>query len=733
MKIGIVDQTTEDWLDGPATTRIILSSVALALENARASRERLTGNGSTDVVFLSRGEGDHGVEGIRSIPVRQAAGRRIPARRVSALGLNALIPVGDEAYLDTVTPMVGWIPDFQHYRLPQLFTAETLTARDVRFETIARACRLVLVPGQCVARDFAEFFTGCAGKVRVASFASILWSASLQDRPWDTVGKYRLPSDYLLVTGPFCLQGNHAILPRALSLLREGGLRIPLVLAGLPADSRDARNNVLSEFLQLCRQHGVSDQVSFLGSLSEQENVSLMRCAALVAHPSKFAGWSIPVEDSKALGKPMICSDIPTHREQAPDALGFFPVDSPERLAELIAEVFPGLAPGPAANEADALAAARLRSEAFGRSLIAITREATESNIEVNSGRRFTNIGDYLRQKRSHLTFLKGKLKFRLRRFLRKLNDPIAFRVSFHDLLLLVHDLSVKCHGMELGVLRQYPPRPLVPETLPSIPANRDKLPVIAIVTPSFNQGRIIGQTIESVLGQGYPRLRYAVVDGGSTDGTVDVLRTVGRELSFWVSEADSGQSHALVKGFNQIDGDIMGYLNSDDMLMPGALRFVGSYFASHPSVDVIYGHRVVIDEDGREVGRWVLPRHHEEAIRHFDYVPQETLFWRRSLYESVGGVNQSFQFAMDWDLLLRFIRAGARFRRVPYFLGCFRLHDAQKTMTHMEVIGARETSRLLSREHGDGFSARRLEGLKHAYRIRSSLCATLMKLGVRY
>ena len=166
---------------------------------------------------------------------------------------------------------------------------------------------------------------------------------------------------------------------------------------------------------------------------------------------------------------------------------------------------------------------------------------------------------------------------------------------------------------------------------------------------------------------------------------------------------------------------------------MTGALQFVGEYFATHDRVDVIYSHRIIIDEDGQELGRWILPPHDQEAIRNFDYVPQETLFWRKSLYEAVGGIDSSFQFAMDWDLLLRFIRAGARFSRVPYFLACFRVHAKQKTQTLSEVVGEREKAWLMAREHPAGRNLNRMQSLQDSYRLRSSLCATLLKCGIRY
>ncbi len=142
-----------------------------------------------------------------------------------------------------------------------------------------------------------------------------------------------------------------------------------------------------------------------------------------------------------------------------------------------------------------------------------------------------------------------------------------------------------------------------------------DHLPVISIVTPTFNQGQTLSATIESVLHQNYPQVQYAVIDGGSTDETKNVLARYRADLYYCVSEPDNGQAHAIAKGFAALQGDVMAYLNSDDILMPGTLSFVGEYFATHPRIDAIYGNRVIVDECGREVGRWILPRHN--ARRH--------------------------------------------------------------------------------------------------------------------
>jgi glycosyltransferase involved in cell wall biosynthesis len=201
------------------------------------------------------------------------------------------------------------------------------------------------------------------------------------------------------------------------------------------------------------------------------------------------------------------------------------------------------------------------------------------------------------------------------------------------------------------------------------------------------------------VFNQQYPSLEYFVQDGGSKDSTVEVLKQFQHALTGWESEKDSGQSEALNKGFLKTTGEIMGWLNSDDLLLPGALQTVANYFQKYPNIDVVYGDRLLIDESDMEIGRWIMPSHDSEVLSWVDYVPQETLFWRRSIWERVGGrIDESFRFAMDWDLLTRFRDAGANFAHIPRFLGAFRIHEHQKTSAEINELGQIEMGRIRSR-----------------------------------
>jgi hypothetical protein len=175
-----------------------------------------------------------------------------------------------------------------------------------------------------------------------------------------------------------------------------------------------------------------------------------------------------------------------------------------------------------------------------------------------------------------------------------------------------------------------------------------------------------------------------------------------------------------------------MAWLNSDDCLLPGALHFVGRYFAEHPEVDVVFGHRIMIDSDDREVGRWIVPAYRDGDINWADYVPQETLFWRRSILGDEAPCDPSFQFALDWDLLLRLRSKGARFARLPYFIGCFRLHEAQKTHCYLNCMGRADSERLRIREHGCKPSDKEISDATLGLKWRAILTSRLLERGIR-
>jgi glycosyltransferase involved in cell wall biosynthesis len=283
----------------------------------------------------------------------------------------------------------------------------------------------------------------------------------------------------------------------------------------------------------------------------------------------------------------------------------------------------------------------------------------------------------------------------------------------------------------KLGLLFQYPPKPLPRLGHDTRPRQLAPLPRISIVTPSLNQAAHLERAIRSVLDQDYPALEYIVADGGSSDETGAILDRYRSALHSYESAPDRGPASILNRAFARSSGEIMAWLDSGDLLLPNTLHTVATFLASHPQVDVVYGHRVVIDEHDLEVGRWVLPPHDDEALTWADFIPQESLFWRRRIWERAGGaVDESFQFALDWDLVLRFRAAGAKFARIPRFLGALRIYSKQRTDAHMEADGHPEVARIRERYHGRVVSKGEIEAGLRPYLRRHLVYHKLSRLG---
>lgn len=214
--------------------------------------------------------------------------------------------------------------------------------------------------------------------------------------------------------------------------------------------------------------------------------------------------------------------------------------------------------------------------------------------------------------------------------------------------------------------------------------------PKITLVTPSFNQGQFLEATLDSVLGQGYPNLEYRVIDGGSTDASVGILERYSKHLDFWVSEPDAGQADALIKGFRTASGDLMNWINSDDLLRPGALFAVAEAWMQEPT-DLIVGEDIQFQTTPEAPVGHFFPAgyRYPECLRFWDdsfrYHQPPTFFSRRA-YEAVGGLSRDLHYVMDYDLYCRMLRLpSVAVRYLDRVLSAFRLHAAAKT-THAKA-----------------------------------------------
>jgi glycosyltransferase involved in cell wall biosynthesis len=225
--------------------------------------------------------------------------------------------------------------------------------------------------------------------------------------------------------------------------------------------------------------------------------------------------------------------------------------------------------------------------------------------------------------------------------------------------------------------------------------------PLISVITPSFNQARFVGEALASVQLQGYKNCEHIVIDGASTDGTVDILRNLERDKEqasiSWISERDSGQSEALNKGFRRTNGEIIGWLNSDDRYRPGCFKHIVQFFDDNPEIDVVYGDYLIIDVLGKvlQVRREIEFNEFVLLYHRILYIPTTATFFRRRIFEENNWLDEKLQYAMDLEFFIRLSARGYRFKHIPEILADFRLQPNSKTcgspdkqrMEHQQVI----------------------------------------------
>lgn len=213
--------------------------------------------------------------------------------------------------------------------------------------------------------------------------------------------------------------------------------------------------------------------------------------------------------------------------------------------------------------------------------------------------------------------------------------------------------------------------------------------PKISIITPSFNQGQFLEKTIQSVIGQNYPNLEYIIIDGGSTDNSVEIIERHQKQLTYWVSEKDRGQPHAFNKGLQYATSEIIGWINSDDIYLNRCLFEATEYLKSHQNVDIVFSDYIYIDEKGRYLKRRKeIPFNYSVYLWLGDCFHANCAgFFRRKVFESIGGLDESLQYSMDYEFYLRAASSGMKISHFRSYWAAYRLHGQSKSVfkSHMQ------------------------------------------------
>ncbi len=224
------------------------------------------------------------------------------------------------------------------------------------------------------------------------------------------------------------------------------------------------------------------------------------------------------------------------------------------------------------------------------------------------------------------------------------------------------------------------------------------KVPKISIVTPSYNQGKFLEKTILSVLNQNYPDMEYIIIDGGSTDESVDIIKRYEKYLKYWHSKPDAGQAFAIREGFERATGDILGYLNSDDILLIRALQTVADIFSKEQKIQCLAGDCIYIDaEDKYLFTCYSVTQTYKNMLFNTMLNCQPATFWRREVYGKVGGIDVNFQYCMDYDLFLRMLKDTGKMFSIPVILAAFRVHKESKG-NRLKEISTKEWNLIRSR-----------------------------------
>ncbi|MGB8166697.1 MAG: glycosyltransferase family 1 protein [Chthoniobacteraceae bacterium] len=388
LQIGLVMQGGTGWMGGSEYIKNLAQAVTAAarIDGAAVALALITGHPLDEKMH-----GEIGIEKVVQLPPRKRgllgrwlrAGDRAFAGAVRGSQIDFLFPLtyDNEHNVGASFPLrglegtrwAGWIPDFQHRHLPELFSEAEITKRDRGIAALAQDAESIVFSSEATAADYRRFCPGAKARAEVLRFCTAPVPEWLAGDPLAAQAAYHLPDRFFLISNQLWKHKNHLLVLDALGILAGRNLRPHVVCTGQPADFRD--KNFVNVVLQRVHERGLGAQVAMLGLVARATQIQLMRRSVSVVQPSLCEGWSTVVEDARLLGKTVVLSDLDVHREQNPPGARFFDRTSAESLATALAEAWENESPGPdGPREARATAAARDAQLQFGRRFLEIAR-----------------------------------------------------------------------------------------------------------------------------------------------------------------------------------------------------------------------------------------------------------------------------------------------------------------------------------------------------------------------
>ena len=508
--------------------------------------------------------------------------------------------------LDCGIPNATAIFDIQQDYYPENFDKRVLHDRVTMTRKTIETTDMVLTISEYSKKTLMDKYSYPADKIKVTYLdADSSFDKQLDPKKLEETRK-TLPAEFILFPANMWPHKNHINLIKGFALAKKKWkLPLKLVFTG-------ARERETPQIEKVIEESGLRSDIVYLGYLPQDMMKYIFACANMLAFPSLFEGFGIPLVEAMATDLPIICADATCLPEIAQGAAVLFDPLKPEAIANAIKQVY--------------------SDKALRRKLIE-----------------------------------KGR----------------ARRKAFS---------WEECASQTVAHLKSiYVPRPVIPSRLSAHPK-------VTIVTPSYNQGEFIRETIESVLNQTYDNIEYIVMDGGSTDNTVEILRSYGDRI-IWRSEKDGGQADAVNKGIRIAKGEIIGWLNSDDTYYPDAVEKAVQTLLDHPDVDMVYGEGFYIDKDSRETQRYATKLFDHKSLASECMICQPTAFFTKEIVEKVGLLRADLQLCMDYELWMRISKEG-KVLYVPYLMATSRMYEDNKTMSRRSEV-YREVCREVKHHYG--------------------------------